>query len=133
MRVVPNRPQNGCCSDQWDQVSADAWTLRRDVLDWLLSESVQRGVAVKGVLRNRLAGWVPCKASDLLAGIDDTQSELFVSQRPGCGGLFTTVCFVDATGCWGAWMVDRNPGEAEGGAWRALLLEGMLRTSREAV
>jgi len=123
-----------CESNNWLESVPEAWPLQREAVGEILIQAKIRGIPLTGVEIQESGGWWKCPPADLLPRVESGCSA-WVTQRPRCGGLLTTVTFTNTFGRCGAWLVDRLPGEVEIPTWRTLLMEalvlGWLRDERK--
>lgn len=103
--------------------------LALEVLDarWVLEHVRDRGVPLMAARCEPDGSWVPCAPEDLYATADLAS----IGQRPGCGGVVTTLHVWDAAGLHGAWWLDRAAG-GDDLFLRVLLLQALLRAERRA-
>ena len=120
-----------CCQDDLTQTPIDTWPLEAEWVSWVLAEARNRQIDLIGAEYREAMGWSPCQPSDLLPRLQASSSRVWVTQRPGCGGLLTFLMFSDGDGDWGAWFVDREPGASETPSWRSILLQSLVWAGRE--
>ena len=68
---------------------------------------------------------------NLLARAQLRKSIVWIRQREGRGGLVTTVVFANEGRSWGFWTAQPGCGRPEDPAWRTLLLETLVLSSRK--
>lgn len=115
-----------CCSDEAPSLFGDAWPIDGNLIGWILTEARARGLRLDGV-KSRDGVWVPHEPSAEPGGA------AWVTQRPGCAGVKTSLVFTDGDQILEAWMVRRSIGRPEPTAWQALLTEALVHTARKEV
>ena len=109
----------------------DDWCLPRCWLPTIFSEAQVRDIDVRGFDSEGGGDFCAVKAESLLDRVHARQSIVWIRQREGLGGLATTVVFANEGRSWGYWTAQLACDRPEDPAWRTLLLETLVLSSRE--
>ena len=109
----------------------DDWCLPRCWTPTLLSEARVRNISVRGFDFAEGDDLSVVNPENLLERAQLRKSIVWIRQREGRGGLVTTVVFANEGRSWGFWTAQPGCGRPEDPAWRTLLLETLVLSSRK--
>ncbi len=109
----------------------DDWCLPLRWTPPILSEARVRNIAVRGFDFGEGGELCVVRAESLLERIQTRKSIVWIRQREGLAGLVTTVVFANEGRSWGFWTTQLGCDRPEDPAWRTLLLETLVLSSRK--
>jgi hypothetical protein len=118
-------PAMQCCREEAPSLYGEIGTIDPTLVPWLLSEAHRRGIRLEAVRREG-SGWVAYEPTEGPGGT------VWITQRPGCAGVRSSVVFTDGGHIVQAWRACRPVGLPEPLAWQALLTEALLHSRRRA-
>ncbi len=110
----------------------DDWCLPRCWTPTILSEARVRNIAVRGFDFVEGDDLSLVNPENLLERAHLRKSIVWIRQREGLAGLVTTVVFANEGRSWGFWTAQLGCGRPEDPAWRTLLLETLVLSSRKS-
>ncbi len=114
-----------CCDERAPSLYGEIGTIDAALVPWLIVEAHRRGIRLEAVRREG-EGWVAFEPDS------DPGGTAWITQRPGCAGVRSSVVFTDGDRILGAWRACRRAGSPEPLAWQALLTEALLHARLRA-